>query len=77
MTAYPRPADALAGGAFTALARLDRQIAAVPDRIRRADPRLPLLVAQHWADIDQLLDLRIWLSAGAEARRGRRAAERP
>ncbi|MFC4943648.1 hypothetical protein [Pseudonocardia sp. GCM10023141] len=40
---------------------LDRHLAALADRIRRAGPRFPALVRAFRADIDLLLERRGWL----------------
>lgn len=43
------------------ISALDGQIAALTDRIRRAGPRFPALLRDYRADIDLLLERRVWL----------------
>lgn len=41
---------------------IDRRIDALRERIRAAGPRMAQRVPHYWAEIDHLLDLRLWLT---------------
>jgi hypothetical protein len=45
------------------LAAIDRQIATLNARVKATSPRFAALVPHYRADIDALLDLRLWLTA--------------
>ncbi len=44
------------------LAAIDHQIAALHERAKATSPRFAALIPHYQADIDALLDLRLWLS---------------
>jgi len=47
------------------LAAIDHQIAALHARAKATSPRFAALIPHYQADIDALLDLRLWLSGYA------------
>jgi hypothetical protein len=67
MTTSPDAAD-FAGivGAETQacdnLEAIDHQIAALHERVKSTSPRFAALIPHYRADIDALLDLRLWLT---------------
>lgn len=44
------------------LAAIDHQIAALNERVKGTSPRYAALIPHYRADIDALLDLRLWLT---------------
>lgn len=50
------------------ISSVDGHILELSKRIRCAAPRFPRLVVEFWADIDLLLDRRMWLAFDPESR---------
>jgi hypothetical protein len=44
------------------LAAIDHQLAALNERVKGTSPRYAALIPHYRADIDALLDLRLWLT---------------
>jgi hypothetical protein len=49
------------------IAAIDRRIAALRRHMQVSKPRFPRLVPIYWAEIDLLLELRLWLTGAFRA----------
>ena len=65
----PASTNALIESAFDVegLPAIDRRIATLRERILATSPRFTALVPSYWAEIDDLLELRLWLTRAARA----------